>query len=299
MVAGFLIYLAIYLYRRSYQQSRNRGTPGSTGRVGRASAWSKLGDSQDVWDRAPQTREVDSVGLKKSPSLLKKTPSQSVLIKEFASKASPTDQSTTGIARYHDLSDGLDPPVKPFFKQSDNHSWDGTTAASAAKDESYLAVHIEHGTMSPTLSPAKTTPIATASPFHRWESAEVIVPDQSDQYTENPFADTPQDSRKKPSSHNPFFGAQQRRPSVGRKSFDRDTTVGESTVEPVPSISHSQQDSVATVDTSATGADRAMRSLIAALELPQEEVERRLRIASMQPSEISNYSAASGESMYA
>jgi hypothetical protein len=78
---------------------------------------------------------------------------------------------------------------------------------------------------------------------------------------------------------------------------DKDPFVDGNSVAPIPRFSHSQTDSVMTTS-SADVTDRAMKSLIAALELPQEEVERRLRIASMQPSEISNYSVDDGSSLY-
>jgi len=303
IAAALLICLGVYMYRRSSPgQSRTPGASRSAGRAGRNSTWSKLGGGQDLWEGRTQMNEITGVGLKHSPSVLKKTPSQRALVSEFAKK-SPTDVSlTAGFASYHDLAAELGQPRQPFAKKLDLDSWDASTVSST-KDESFLSlrsVHIEPGAMSPTLSPAKTTPVATTSFVHRWESAEVVHPDQSAmpdyQGADDPFADMHQENRKK-SSQNPFFGAQQLRPSIARKSIDKDTTVGQSTVDPVPTISHTQSDSVVSTD-SAAGADRALQSLIAALELPQEEVERRLRIASMQPSEISNYSVLTSDSVY-
>jgi len=307
--AVLLICVGVFAYRRSFRRPSNaRRPPGSAGRSGRDTTWNKLGDDQDRWEGHGQTKEVNNTGLKKVPSVLKKTPSQKVLVQEFAStkRSSLTehDLATAPFSKYHPhLAEELAQPPRPFAENKEKLSWDGTTVSSAVKDESFLSlrsVHIESGTMSPTLGPAKMTPPATASSIHHWESAEVVHPDQYDtldQLPENPFADYSQPVTSK-SHSNPFFGAQQNRPSARKHSLsDKDPFVDGNSVARIPGFSHSQTDSVMSTS-SADVTDRAMKSLIAALELPQEEVERRLRIASMQPSEISNYSVDDGSSLY-
>ena len=64
----------------------------------------------------------------------------------------------------------LQSPEKPFAQRQDSGlSWDRQTVG----DDSFLSlrsVRIESGTMSPTLSVAKITPVAQSSQLHHWES---------------------------------------------------------------------------------------------------------------------------------
>ena len=202
----------------------------------------------------------------------------------------------------------LGPP--PPAGVDDRSSADGSTAGTFL---TLGTVHIESGKMSPTFTVAKMTPPAISSTLHRWESAEVINPDDhaqevevhSDPFSEKstPTAYSPTESHgDRRSFHNPFFNAHpgipSRRPSVARKSSAMSVSsdpFGKDDIEvmamPKPTfVSHLTQGSSSSGGS--LGNEKAMRSLIAALELPQEVIEERLRIASMHPSEASRYSTA-------
>lgn len=201
----------------------------------------------------------------------------------------------------------LDP--SPAGVDQPRRSLDGSTTGSFL---SLAAVRIETGKMSPTFNVAKVTPPATASKLHQWEIAEVIDPDAHAQEVEihsDPFSEKSTPTTYSPtetfedrrSLHNPFFnahpGSHSRHPSVVRKSsamsissdpFNKDE---EMLTMPKPKfISHTVHDSSSSGGS--FGNERSMQSLIAALELPQEIIEERLRVASMNPSEASRYSTA-------
>jgi hypothetical protein len=95
--------------------------------------------------------------------------------------------------------------------------------------------------------------------------------------TRNPFSDIDLETRK--NVNNPFFNAQglltKRRAS---------NPFSDSVKRP---FTHTTHDS----STSMSSTDRAMQSLIAALDVSPEEVEERLRVASMHPSVKSTGSA--------
>jgi len=75
---------------------------------------------------------------------------------------------------------------------------------------------------------------------------------------------------------------------VSSNPFDNDEEV---MAMPEPRfISHAVHDSSSSGGS--LGNEKALENLIAALELPQEVIEERLRIASMHPSEASRYSTA-------
>jgi hypothetical protein len=158
-------------------------------------------------------------------------------------------------------------------------SWDGETVRdddtflslhSARIDSSHLSSASE--AMSPTIVRPQNTPFATSSEPHRWESAEVLHYGDyaGENEVRNPFSDVESESRK--SINNPFFNAQglltKRRAS---------NPFSDPAKRP---FTHATQDS----NTSISSTDRAMQSLIAALDVSPEEVQARLRVASMQPS---------------
>ena len=62
-------------------------------------------------------------------------------------------------------------------------------------------------------------------------------------------------------------------------------------------ISHNAQESSSSGGS--LGNEKSLQSLIAALDLPQEVIEERLRIASMHPSEASRYSTILDSPVYA
>ncbi|KAI0806349.1 hypothetical protein BC629DRAFT_1161280 [Irpex lacteus] len=233
------------------------------------------------------------------------------------------------MTKYHpDLAQQLAQPERPFAqRQESGVSWDGETVG----DDSFLSlrsVRIESGTMSPT-GVAKMTPPAIAH-IHKWESAEVLTLEEtstavsgSDAAPENPFTDVSVERRK--SGSNPFFSAgdvyrstsrrsrsssrgHSRNASKSRRSPSRSRIMSQgSEIDPFADLPgspetarelppftrsfHTHTDSSLSSGSNAVSSEHAMKSLIAALDLTQEEVEERLRVVSMQPTIDSRYSS--------
>jgi len=209
-------------------------------------------------------------------------------------------------------------------------SWDGSTV----HDDSFLSmrsVRVDSGTMSPTLVMAKMTSAALSNPVHKWESAEVLTMEEEDvtgpKEVHNPFVDVNEQRR---SVANPFFNAQELQRSGTRRNRSRsnsrsgrarsvsDTISRTASIAtyrqserisnpftdiqevPVYHVSppglrdHTHNDSVASGSSASMFGQHAMKSLIAALDLTQEEVEERLRVVSMQDSNMSRFSTISG-----
>ncbi|RPD61168.1 hypothetical protein L226DRAFT_58480 [Lentinus tigrinus ALCF2SS1-7] len=213
-------------------------------------------------------------------------------------------------------------------RQNSGVSWDGETLGDDSF-LSMRSVRVDSGTMSPTMVMAKMTPPATSSAPHKWESAEVLNTEEASatgpSVSRNPFADMTEE--RKARSNNPFFNAQDmnrtsravRSRSNSRtsrtsraQSLVRSESRGTITVntnpfldlhEAVPVSAIAPLDALmpnaglptkpavasgASLD--AFGNERAMASLIAALDLTKEQVEERLRVVSMQGSTYSAYS---------
>ncbi|CCM03108.1 uncharacterized protein FIBRA_05228 [Fibroporia radiculosa] len=222
----------------------------------------------------------------------------------------------------------LEQPTRPFIPQragtDSGVSWDGSTV----HDDSFLSmrsVRAESGTMSPTVVLAKTTPAAILSPAHKWESAEVLTMEHEQtadaRELQNPFADLNEQRR---SVSNPFFNAQELQRTAPRsrsRSNSRTSRASHAThsrrasqstvrqsarisnpfsdvqqvpvyhVEPPPPLHlHGPENLIASGASANAFGDHALRSLIAALDLTQEEVEERLRVASMDASTLSRFS---------
>jgi len=270
----------------------------------------------------------------KNFSMFKKTNSMRTTRTARALEEHGIDLPAFEFSQYHpnlaaELS--LEQPDKPFAasRQNSTQSWDRDTVG----DDSFLSlrsVRVESGTMSPTVA-QKMTPQATStvSSLHKWESAEVVhMTDDVSQPASNPFADV---YEERSSGDNPFFGgAQDMRRTASRRSrsnsrgsrHSRNTSRAsrsrpqsrvrpESEANPVDPFTdeglpagippfvphHAQSDSVASgASGSAFATEQAMKHLIAALNLTPEEVEARLRVASMQASTLSRYSGISGVS---
>ncbi|GJE88590.1 hypothetical protein PsYK624_046730 [Phanerochaete sordida] len=235
----------------------------------------------------------------------------------------------------------LEQPERPYAaRQESGVSWDGETLGDDSF-LSLRSVRIESGAMSPTMGMAKMTPPAMPSQLHRWESAEVLTigdsPTAGPSEISNPFSDAYEDKRK--SHSNPFFNAggvnrvgsrrsrsnsrgHARRPSRSQSTV-RPRVVSEvgSTIDPFadladppPAIAlpdvvlpdgtaHEHSLSVTSEDAEEAfvESDRAMQSLIAALDLGQQSDDARLRVqsthsaASVQPSPASRYSFQSDD----
>jgi len=282
-------------------------------RRSRLEPWNKLGEKEvDVWEGmvpSPATRDVITF-----PPPTANPPtrgSEDKLGTMFKSSTSLHSKETSSDG--HDLGDALAEsaqfakyhphlaeelaktvmPMRATMARQDTGppiSWDGETIRedeafvslhSARIDSSHLSSASE--AISPTIVRPKNTPTATSSEPHRWESAEVMHYYTSDHADENeaknPFSDAESESRK--SLNNPFFNA--------RDQLTMKKPSNPFADHPKRPFTHAPQDSNTSM-TSISSTDRAMQSLIAALDVTPEEIHERLRVASMQPSIQSNNS---------
>lgn len=270
-------------------------------------------------ERSPSQKEIDE----KIFPMFKKTNSVRTTRTAKALEEHGFDLPPFEFSKYHpslaeELS--LEEPTKPFTQRGESGiSWDGETVM----DDSFLSlrsVRMDSGTMSPTPNIAKITPPAVAE-VHRWESAEVVTVDGDSRHNQNPFHDEAEERPR--TATNPFFNASEmHRPRnrsrsnsrtsrhsrtashTSRTSRSNSMAQSQFTIEPPESLpqlalpqfkTHAPNDSIASGSSGGLfPSEHAMRSLIAALELSQEEVEARLRVASMQPSTPgSRYSVSS------
>jgi hypothetical protein len=242
--------------------------------------------------QAAGSAEKLSTMFKKTPSLhsTEKGSSESHGAPYFAHALAQSAE----FAKYHPhLAEELAKTVTPMrpnmTRQNSNGpiSWDGETIH---EDDTFVSLrskrfdsHLTNANeaLSPAMVRVVNTPIATSSEPHYWESAEVMHYDEVDnQEVQNPFSDVPLETRK--NAGNPFFNAQGQVDVLKPRSsnpFTDSARVSRVTVEePLDSI---------------YSADRALQSLIAALDVSPEEIEQRLRIASMQSTHASIISTAS------
>jgi hypothetical protein len=317
--AGLLICFSIWFYRRSSRRPPPRArqkqpiTP-SRG-VNHTAPWTRFDDDQDRWDGRKEMSEKGLGDVALAPGFQRTSPHSSrrspTTEEHFGSQYDVTSHSRP-FSHYHPKVTeqmALGPPRPVGLDDQTKTSLDGSTNGTFL---SLGTVHIESGKMSPTFSAAKMTPPATASMLHRWESAEVIDPESHAQEVEvhsEPFSENSTPTTYSPmeasydrrSFHNPFFnahpGVHSRRPSTTRKSTmstSSDPFNGDEEIMTMPKprfVSHTTHASSSSGGS--FGNEKAIQSLIAALELPKDVVEDRLRIASMQPSEASRYSTGS------
>lgn len=286
----------------------------------RSGMWNKLDEEGHPREMSEAESDEKNFSMFKKRTMSMRTTRTAKALEEHGFDMPPITQYHPDLAKQL----ALEQPERPFVaRQESGVSWDGDTVG----DDSFLSlrsVRIESGAMSPTFGVAKMTPPAMPSQLHKWESAEVLTLDESaySGTAENPFSDVADERRK--SASNPFFSAGDVHRSSSRRSRSnsRGHSHSRNTSKSRRSVSRSQvasQISSASVDpfadeadpstamptftrtlahahtdsntSSALGSERAMKSLIAALDLSQEEVEERLRVVSMQPSVDSRYSS--------
>lgn len=269
-----------------------------------------------------QAKEIDNVAPMEKLTMFKKSPSVRTAYTHKSDE--PVTFDAHPFAQYHpNLAQELasndkttDLPIaRQFLGRVDTGpaiSWDGE-AIGGDSFPSIRSGRVDSGTMSPTFAVAIPTPPATSSQLHRWESAEVIHYEDHDRDAQDAFGS---DNERRKSASNPFFNAQVNSSTKprSRSNSTRSRSTSISTVIPaikvdkgkgravdddpfgdanLPSLprpfvtSHVANSSTSSV----TSNDRALQSLIAALDVSEEEVQERLRIASMQPSFISATSA--------
>ncbi|KZT02618.1 uncharacterized protein LAESUDRAFT_706017 [Laetiporus sulphureus 93-53] len=204
----------------------------------------------------------------------------------------------------------LHSPARPFAGQvaqrgESGSSWDGSTA----REDSFLSMRSVR-VDSPSLIRAKSQSAQSSfSPMHQWESAEVLTMDEEEVTgpeevrDTNPFTDA---SEQRRSVANPFFKGQDFRAeaaSVLSRSNSSATVMNQRQSErmsnpfadiqevPVyrvtpPAAVHLHSESVASGSSGGMFGEHALKQLIAALDLSQEEVEERLRAVSMHEGEL-------------
>ncbi|EGN98922.1 hypothetical protein SERLA73DRAFT_181649 [Serpula lacrymans var. lacrymans S7.3] len=290
---ALVIILAVWYNRRSSKPAASRQmektlpSPSSRNadnnyhrRRSHMEIWDKLDDSES--QEQGHTKRVASTGpMEKLGAMFKRTPSTTSGEKSSEGHGVPESITPMQLAKYHpNLAEEMASlPARPFMGRAVVEepaiSWGGETVA----DQSFLSLRSGvsvRESMSPTIAMAKSTPPATSSEPHRWESAEVMHYDETyeaeaeDEESNNPYTAA---IMRKRSTSNPFFNAQENKKSINPFADAYAATVprnlGESNTESTISV---------------TSNDRAMQSLIAALQVSPEEVEQRLRVASMQPS---------------
>ena len=252
--------------------------------------WDKLHDEDDKWEGAYQTKEVDNVGPMEKLTMFKKTPS-------------------VRTAWTHKSSDlpAFDPQAFAQFHPSIAESIASKRDEKTIQEENAILVLPNHSstTVVPSLDMAIPTPAAVPSKLHKWETAEVMEYDTSQPSLVDPFEDTVE---RRDSLSNPFFNAREHSsaPESRSRSNSKSTIVAPlklgkgkeraAVVEnpfvdeqiPRPPIlpTHALSESQSSVSSQ----QRALQSLIAALDISPEEVEERIRVASMQPSMVSDMS---------
>ncbi|KAJ7284908.1 hypothetical protein C8J57DRAFT_1170070 [Mycena rebaudengoi] len=225
-----------------------------------------------------------------------------------------------------DNADLNEPPRRPFLARVNPItpiSWDGDTVGR----DSFLSLNSINNPISPGTDLAIRTPGLTSSEPHMWESAEVVQFNQDTAArVEAPAAAAAAPEPRRKSSNNPFFGSRMSTHSVASQSRSRTPslsagskpTIPDMPAPPPPAFTYEEKGKARevtppspTTPTAITNPfldvvvpefkvhhsnhsshDRALASLIAALgpaATTQEDVEERLRVASMNPSVASAY----------
>ncbi|KIK93266.1 hypothetical protein PAXRUDRAFT_524494 [Paxillus rubicundulus Ve08.2h10] len=309
-VAAFItlilaVLLAIYCSKRQ-KQSRGRSSPRSQSRNAINSSsrrrshlepWKRMSDNEDCWEGEQQVKQRPSSGpMEKLGAMFHRTLSTTSAEKSSEGHNRESIGTMQHFTKYHPglasemaMQAAIKDADQQLTKPLPTRQFMGRGAVGSAvsldgetvTEDSYLSRL--SGTMSPTMmATAKSTPPATASDPHRWQSAEVLHLDENvSEYSEvqelrNPFADSASSVR----GHNPFFNAQHkplRRPTLS-SNHDNPFADPSATADPCTNSVFSE---------SSAGNARALQSLIALLGVPQEDVHERLRIASMQSSRYS------------
>ena len=290
-----LIIIFIWFYRR-YSDSLKRQArvriPLTHGRNvktdkerrrSRLETWNKLEDGADKWD--DRTKEVDQVVPMEKLTMFKRGASI---------RTAYTQRSVDGPLTYPQSFAPFDSNLVRTLS-ADNTAVPHPQPSQhpnpiQSQSPSNLSASI------PNLNMAIPTPEATVLQPHKWESAEVV------HYTEGQSAEVVEPSHQDKnarSTENPFLSPQDYGRSIsdskGKERMD-DSLIPSNPFEaqiPAPPIFVHHQATDSSVSTQSK--DRALQALMVALELSEDEVRERLRVASMQPSVISQMSQYSTE----
>jgi len=329
--ATALIIFSVYLYRRYSQSleqtvksrgySNRRNLQGNEHRRrSRLEAWNKLNDGdEDKWEGSYQTKESKDTG---SPDV---TPMGAMFKKTPSMRTAYTHKSTDGAEFSFPSSYAeFDPNLAATLKLNNSEP-----QPLLKNTESGQLSWAESKHMSLMRNIAIPTPPPTISHLHKWESAEVV--DYSEgQAAEivNPFED---EEEQRKNYHNPFFTAKdyeprrQRSDSTGttrsrshsRSRANSNATAAQGTVNskgkermqhtaavsanpfadmyanelphPPGFVSHEASFSTSSMDKEEK--DRALKSLVDALDLPEDEIRNQMRITSLQTSILSGTSS--------
>ncbi|KIY72398.1 hypothetical protein CYLTODRAFT_417985 [Cylindrobasidium torrendii FP15055 ss-10] len=277
--AAVLVFIGIWLYKRSTPSARSRNISSDGDRSrSHTENWNRLSDGKggddDVWVGRTPMKEVDAQTIAPMDNMFKKsTPSVRTAYTTKSDDTPPFDMPSHPFSQYHTgLAQQLASTPVPETPQSAPWDTDSTTNSFYTLRSGRVS-----GPAMSNNSAAAQTPPAT-NQFHRWESAEVL--DFTGQAAEivDPFDDSqaeeiPHSSLARRSSHIMPPAA-----ALLRSTSTRSNT------NPFADSYH-----VATASTDSTN-DRAMQSLIAALNIPSKETDEPLRVASMQTATDSVYS---------
>jgi hypothetical protein len=307
--------------------TKAQAAPEKRGARARGSNGQSKKRSAESWNKREEVGDEDKISAKEigSPigmehlTMFQKSPTVRSPMSE-----NMTEESCTGIfdrpfARYHPSSDQKpsesphlmdravtkNPPSVPWDPEKDRK--DALLSLRPADFEKSAGNNI---------SKAIPTPPAVENELHRWESAEVLHFDAYSTPEGEPKVDDKKDSISVGSDKhlNPFLGEAEARKTVGNPFFNAqdfgssdsgnaspaplslkaqgkqraiDPFVDDSEsplmpVPPMPFTKHTPSSSTASYNS-----DRAIQSLVNALDVSEQEVQERLRITSLQPSFVS------------
>ena len=293
-----LIIFGIWFYRR-YSESLRKQALKARGRGlqndKQRRRWNKLEDD-DKWEgmNKNQTKEVDQVVPMEKLTMFKRAAS----VRTAYTQRSVDDHALTYPQSFAPFDVNLvrtlsaDPTINPKSQPPQV----ANSVKGQISNNISTSNNISPSPLSSNLNMAIPTPEATVLQSHKWESAEVV------QYEGPPaeVVEPPQDKEVKRSMHNPFFGSQEyirtrsdshgenKSPNAKGKERMHDSMTSsllssdpfEAFAQlPLPVLTHQPT-------ASAESKTRALQTLMGALELSEDEVRERLRVASMQPSEI-------------
>lgn len=302
-----LIIFGIWFYRRysdslkKHAMARHRNLQCDKQRR----QWNKLEDGEEG---ITQTKEVDQVAPMEKLTMFERAAS----VRTAYTQKSVDDAPLTYPQSFAPFDTNLvrtlsaDRSIVPQSQLSQN----ANSIKAQSSSNPYPSSNSIAGPLSSNMSMAIPTPQATVTELHKWESAEVV------HYTEGQSGEvlepSPQDKDVRRSMHNPFFGSQEySRPrsdsppnekSPNTKGKERihnsvdSSMISEDPFEaftPLSKPAFVHQATNSSVSTQSK--ERALQTLMGALELSEDEVRERLRVASMQPSVISQLSQCSNE----
>jgi hypothetical protein len=322
----------LWFYRR-YSQSLNKRRPrgpqtrngpnNDNRRRSHLEPWNKLeegndrdGDGDDKWEgmyQTKETKETDQVAPMEKLTMFKKTPSVRTAYTHRSTDVGAFDFPSSYADFDPKLAEALTASQTNLALTQKPAVATGAPSSASPANKSLVSINTTLPANGANLDMAIPTPPPTVSQLHRWESAEVVQPQPQ-------TAEIHNDTATLSPPQNPFFDLQDNEGEEGaayargrspampdykspkakgkermRYSDDMDPFDDLNSQLPKPAfIQHTATSSTSSTE-SKDAKEKALQSLMAALELPEDEVRNRLRIASMQPSFISRLSSVAGD----